>query len=306
MRAAPAALPWLLAVAAAGADDAPRVSARTAKTEVTVGEVFVVEVVAKGPPGAVFTFPAETGDEDVVLRTPLAGPDVEPPPVAGHRYQAQVFTLGETAVPAIPVEFRLADGSEGKLETEPVPLRVASLLPKDPAEQKLADIRGPAPLAIGRGFWIALAVALVAAAAMAFWLRRRRRPAPGAKPVSAEVAPDAEALRALEALAASRRLERGEFRGFYIALVEIAKRYLERRLGAPVLEMTSAETIAFLRDGPHGELVPVARDLAGAADRIKFARGHGIAAEAERHLESVHGLVRALESRLGPRDEKAA
>lgn len=297
---------WMLAAAAAGAEDAPRVSATVSKTEVTVGETFTVEVAAEGPPGAVFTFPAEAGNEDVVLRTP-PGSGEEPSPAAGHRYQAAVFAIGDAAVPAIPVKFRLGDGSEGEVQTEPVPLRVASLLPKDPAEQKLADIRGPGPLAIGRGFWLALAAAaLVVAAALALWLLRRRRPPAEARPAAAELAPDVEARRALDALAASGRVARGEYRAFYIALVDIAKRYLERRLGAPVLEMTSAETVAFLRDGPHGELLPVVRDLALAADQIKFARGHGVAAEAERHLEAVRGLVKTLESRLRPKEEKAA
>ncbi len=65
--------------------------------------------------------------------------------------------------------------------------------------------------------------------------------------------------------------------------------------------MTSAETLAFLRAHLHGgELVPVVRDLAEAADRIKFARGQGLVPEAERHLAAVRALVPALEARLRP------
>jgi hypothetical protein len=68
-----------------------------------------------------------------------------------------------------------------------------------------------------------------------------------------------------------------------------------------VLEMTTAETLAFLRSHDHGgDVLPVMRDLAGAADRIKFARGQGLAAEAERHLAAVRALVPALEARLRP------
>jgi len=304
MRAVPGLL-WLLAMAPAGAGESPRVSATAAKTEVTVGEPFPVEVAAQGPPGVVFTFPAEAGSEDVALRTPPEDPAAVPPPPGSHRYQATVFTLGEAAVPAITVRYTLPDGSEGVVETEPISLRVVSLLPKDPAERKLVDIRGPGPLAIGRSFWVALGVGLVAAATLALWLLRRR-PARGAPAPAAGVTPDTEALCAIDALAASGRVSRGEFRAFYITLSEIAKGYLERRLGAPVLEMTTAETLAFLRSGPHGELLPAVRDLALAADQVKFARGQGVAAEAERHLESVRGLVRSLEARLRPKEEKAA
>ena len=65
--------------------------------------------------------------------------------------------------------------------------------------------------------------------------------------------------------------------------------------------MTTAETTAFLRDHAHGgELLPVMRDLAQAADQIKFARGQGLAEAAERHLAAVRALVPALEARLRP------
>jgi hypothetical protein len=116
-----------------------------------------------------------------------------------------------------------------------------------------------------------------------------------------EVAPDAEALRALAALAREGLPARGELRRFYIRLSIILKSYLERRLGARVLEMTSAETLAFLRSHPHGgDLLPVVRDLAEAADRVKFAKGQGLVPEAERHLAAAQALVPALEAKLRP------
>jgi hypothetical protein len=65
--------------------------------------------------------------------------------------------------------------------------------------------------------------------------------------------------------------------------------------------MTTAETLGFLREHEHGgELLPVIRDLAQAADRIKFARGQGLAEAAEGHLAAVRTLVPALETRLRP------
>jgi hypothetical protein len=134
------------------------------------------------------------------------------------------------------------------------------------------------------------------------WLRRRRRK--GREPVEAptpRLSPEAEALAALDRLQASGVLARAEYRPFYIALAEIAKRYLERRLDAPVLEMTSSEAVAFLRDHAHAAtLAPVVRELATAADQVKFARGKGQAEEAERHLAAVRQLVTTLEARLQP------
>jgi hypothetical protein len=303
----------LLGVAAAAVPPpvgtAPRspvaVKAAASKAEVTVGEVFHVELEAAGPAGTTFTFPGEAATDTFELRTPPAsvGKGAAPAPEPGtHRYEASVYALGETAIPAIPVRYRLPDGTTGEASSEPIALKVVSLLPKDPQLQKLADIRGPRPVGIGRAFWVALVAALAVAAGLAAWLvrRRRRREAPPALPVP-EAPPADEALRALDALARRGLLARGEYRAFYIQLTAVAKRYLERRLGAPVLEMTTAETLAFLRDHRHGgAFQPAVRDLAEAADRIKFARGQGLSQEAERHLAAVRALVAALEERLRP------
>ena len=281
------------------------VTATASRSEVTLGEAFTLELKATGPAGATYTFAGEASADTLELRTPAAPAGAAAAPAAEpgtHRYEATVFALGEFQVPPIPVRYRLADGTTGEAASAPLALKVVSLLPKDAAEQKLADIRSPAAVGVGAPFWIAFGIAVLLLGALAFWLiRRRSRSAePSAPSVPAEP-PDVEALRALDTLAAEGLPGRGELRPFYIRLTAIAKRYLERRLGAPVLEMTSAETLAFLRAHPHaGELLSVVRDLAEAADRIKFAKGQGLGPEAERHLASARALVPALEAKLKP------
>jgi len=291
------------------ADATPPVTviATTSKDEVTVGETFTIELKALGPPGTTYRFAPGASEDEIELRTPEPAAS-EPtsaqdaPEPGTHRYEAAVYALGEVQIPPLPVRYTLPDGTEGEAETEPILLKVGSLLPRDADEQKLADIRGPLTVAIGPLFWVALAVALLAGAGLVTWLVRRRRKetAPEAAPVPQTPA-DVEALRALDQLAASGLLDARAFREFYIRLTTIAKRYLERRLAAPVLEMTTAETLAFLREHEcGGELLPVIRDLAQAADRIKFARGQGLAEAAQRHLAAVRALVPALEAWLRP------
>jgi hypothetical protein len=291
----------LLAQASAAPAASPSVRVTASKNEVTLGEPFQLEVRAEGPTGTVWTFPPELRDERAELRALPLDPQAPLPP--GHqRYEAVVFGLGKVELPALKVGYRLADGSSGEAASEPLAIRVGSLLPRDPQEQKLADIQAPLPLEIGRPFWYASALALAALAGAAAWLLHRRRMAtrPAAAPAP-ELTPDAEAVAALERLRASGVLERREHRAFYIALTEIGKRYLERRLQAPVLEMTSSEAVAFLRGHEHGQaLAAVVRELATAADQVKFARGEGQAEEALRHLAAVRQLVGELEARLRP------
>jgi hypothetical protein len=303
----------LLAPCRGLAAEAPAVAAVPSKSEVTVGEVFAVDVKASGPSGTRWTFPELAGNDSVEIRraAPAEGAGTAsgapPLPPGTSRYEAVVYALGDVELPAIPVKYRLPDGGEGEASTTAVPLRVVSMLPKDEAEPKLADIHAPLALPIGAAFWIGLAALVLLMASLALWWRRRRRRARASTaPAAQELAPDVEARQALERLAASGARERGEYRGFYIALTEIAKRYLERRLAAPVLEMTSAEMLAFLRDHAHGRgFAPALRDLAGAADQVKFAAVDGRAEEALRHLGAVRETVDALEALLRPSASEA-
>jgi hypothetical protein len=301
------------AVAAAGAD-AVRVTATASKSEVTVAEAFTVDLMASGPSGTVYTFPPEVVSESAELRpfpapSPAAetaagsGPGPAPLSEGQHRYEARVFGLGEVKLPILAVRYRLPDGTEGTAESEAITVRVGSLLPKDAQEQQLADISGPVGVGVAPVFWLALGmtVLVLGAAALLIWRRRRRPKATVAPMPVPDLPPAAEAQAALEKLARAGHFARGDGRGYYIALAAIAKRYLERRLGAPIVEMTSAEMLACLRDSPHGgELLGPMRELATAADQVKFAKGEAFRDEGERHLEATRRLVERLEQRLAP------
>lgn len=288
------------------------VIATASAEEVTVGETFTIQLKALGPEGTRYRFAVGASEDEIELRTPEpetneAGEEIVPEP-GTHRYEAEIFALGDVQIPPLPVRYVLPDGTEGEAESEPIDLKVGSLLPRDAEEQKLADIRGPLAVGIGPLFWVALVVSFVLLALLVAWLLSRRKAdeapaAPAVPPTPADV----EALRALDELRASGLLESQAFREFYIRLTVISKRYLERRLGAPVLEMTTAETLAFLRHHEHGDgLLTVIRDVAQAADQIKFARGLGLAEAAEGHLAAVRNLIPALEARLRPVEPEAA
>jgi hypothetical protein len=297
---------WLLLLLGLGASaralaSEPAVAAQASKTDVSVGERFVVELRLSGPDGTTWNVPEAPGDEKVELRPAPAGETPVPPDL--RRFEAAVYATGEVEVPSIAVVYRPPDGPEGEARTEPIPLRVLSVLPKDKEEQKLVDIRGPLGLSVGPAFWVACGVLLLAVGGLVYWLFRRRRRADTLKPSGPPpLPPDVEARQRLDRLAASGLLARGELRAFYIELVQIAKGYLERRLVAPVLEMTSSEMVAFLRDHPAaGWLASPARELASAADEIKFARGAGLTQQAERHLQAVREWIPRLEEQLRPK-----
>lgn len=287
------------ALAKAASGQTVSVVARPPSTEVAPGQSFVVEVTATGPTGSEWTFPAQAGTEhvDLELQPP---PEKAPPRPGTATYRGAVFALGDAEIPAIAVQYRLPGGEKGSTSSAPVKLKVVSALPKGEENPQPADLRPPVTLPVGAAFWAALGLALVLVGMVAAWLiRRRRQAAEPVAPTVPEVPPEEEARLALERLAASGLVEREEYRQYYIELATIAKRYLERRLDQPVLEMTSAEVAALLRDHPlAGPHLPVMRDLMGAADWVKFARGSAQVEAAQRHLASVRGIVAAVEETL--------
>jgi len=285
----------MAASASAAAPAEVTVTATVTPEEVTVGQTFTVELQVKAPAGATLTFPEAVADDTIEL-APAPGP--APAPTTA-RYLGRCFALREAAVPPLTVRYRLADGRVGEAASAAVPLRVVSLLPKGEESPALADIRPPVAVPVSALF-LATAGALIAAAGLAVLaLLRRRRQRRTAETAPPPLPADAEALAALSRLTTAGLVEAADYKAFYVALTEIAKRYLERRLEAPVLEMTTTETLAFLRRHPHGaSLVGVVRDVTAAADHVKFARGSSQRATAERHLQAVRELVTTLEARL--------
>lgn len=295
-----------VAVAQLPATSGVHALARVSATEVTVGQTFMVEVVADGPAGTIWTFPPHPGSEQVDLELVPSTPE-KPPKPGSATYHGAVFALGEVEVPAIAVQYASPGGQSGTVSTTPVALRIGSVIPKSETEPKPADLRPPVKLTVGVAFWVALGLALVAIAGLVAWLvRRRRKPVEVGAPVVPEVPPEVEARAALDQLASSGLIEHEEYRPFYITLATITKRYLDRRLGAPVLEMTSAEVASLLRNHPlAGPHLPSVRDLMLAADWVKFAHGSAQAEAARRHLAAVRGIVASIEETLQAQDRVA-
>jgi len=276
-----------LALAQAGAP-APTIEVRPSTTNIAIGERFQVTVEARGPSGVAFEFPKGISDGSVELVQ--SNPSTALANVV--TYDAQVFAIGAAArIPAIEIQYRSKDGGAGTARSAPLPLNIVSTL--DPKEENPApaDFAPPLPVLVSRAFWIASSVAgLLLIAGLVLLIRRLRFPKKPVDPVvTPAVSPEEEALNGLERLATSRTAI--EPRAFYIQLVQLLKQYLERRLEAPVLEMTSTETLAFVKahawTSPHAAAV---RDLVTAADLVKFG-GSSDASNADRQIQLVRDLV---------------
>jgi hypothetical protein len=265
----------------------PVIEVRPSTANVSIGERFQVVVEARGP-GEAWEFPKQINDGSVELiqsnpSTALANTVT---------YDAQVFAIGtEARLPEIEVHYQAADGSPGVVKSAPFPLTVVSTLDPNDKNPAPADFAPPVPVLVSRAFWVASSIAsLLLLAGLVLLIRRIRFPKkPVEITVTPAISPEEEALTGLDRLAAARAAL--EPKAFYIQLIQILKQYLERRLEAPVLEMTSTETLSFVKThswtAPHAVAL---RDLVTSADLVKFG-GSSDASNADRQIQLVREIV---------------
>jgi hypothetical protein len=131
------------------------------------------------------------------------------------------------------------------------------------------------------------------------WWRRRHRPPETIAPEPLP-SPEAEALAALDALAAEGS---ADGKRFYFDLTAILKRYLERRYAIPAAEMTVEELLPQVARLPLScELAEPLKALCRLAEPIKFADA---AADPER-MPADLAFVRQLVRRTTPDPEEVA
>lgn len=118
--------------------------------------------------------------------------------------------------------------------------------------------------------WVILAIALIAVAVTLFVLYRKNGSIipHRAKPVD----PYEEAMKQLTSLRARKLAENGQEKEFYTALVDILRKYLERRFSINAMEMSSTQILDSLRSNPETRgNQPRIRQILEIADFVKFA-----------------------------------
>lgn len=252
-------------------------------------------------------------------------------------YTLSTFTPEDYTIPPLMIPITLPTGATQELTTQPIAIKVKSILPEDEKEYELRDLKSPVPvfsgILTGRVVAVAVGVLILLALAYGIWKWRHRPPA-----LSLPVAPprpeDVVALERLNALKAMLEALNEEptqetCRAFGLELSEALREYLERRYTFGALEMTTGEIQAVLpgmisRFQPFTQ--PKGPDMCGPVievlesnDLLKFAKAvlpkpalcqlvdTSIAiVEATKHVEFIHSSQSDLENRdEAPRREVA-
>ena len=190
------------------------------------------------------------------------------------RFLLTTFTTGDYVIPPIPVEFMLPDSTVKYLISEPVPIRVKSLLAESADTTDIRDIKGPIEFPESRALYYYLGGALLLitlVGAYIYWrIRKKRLGLSG--PIDTRT-PWEIASEQLAFLKEKRYPEEQKFKLYYIELTEIVRAFMGRVYQIPVLDMTTEEFLFAAEETRIPNEVKIRlRDFLRFGDLVKFAR----------------------------------
>lgn len=190
------------------------------------------------------------------------------------RFLLTTFTTGDYIIPPIPVQYMTADSTKKILVSEPVPIKVKSLLAEAADTADIRDIKAIFEFQSKIPLWYyivggLLFLALVGGAIL--WWKKSRRLVPEG-PIDSRPAWEIASER-LAILKEKDYLVAGEIKLFYVELSEIIRWFLSRMYDIPVLDMTTYEFLSeiALQDIDE-ELNKRLTDFLQFADLVKFAK----------------------------------
>lgn len=276
---------------------------------VRVGDPFEVVVTVPLVEGRVVSWP-KGGDSAAPVALRGAVRVSTQAGAAGGRMATARYPVAAWVTGTVPVGLATVDieDQQGR-RTVPLPpavVVVRSVLPLDTNEHRPRPPRAPFPRVVPWWERWGPAVAVVAfLAALAWWMRRRRHPAPPA--LQAVPDPLAEARAAFQQLEQLTLADAGEGALHVGACLDIVRRYLAARFPRASEALTSAELLAELAGDAR---VPTARlvSLLAEGDRVKFAPAAVARAQARAVALEARAVVEAVdEACLAPvRHETAA
>jgi hypothetical protein len=291
------------AAASANVDPAaPTVAARIDSAVAHVGDALTLTITAVSRRGVPVNLPnvVDLGPFSLLSRT-------ESDRDLGDGHVRREFVLkiaayepGPQIVPAVDVTYLGPGGDVRQTRTEPVPVKIASLIANEP-EPALKENAGPVTVWKRDLTLVTIAGGLLAAGlgALVTWVIVRRlrqrvivRPGPPPRP------PHEVALERLDRLGAYGFLENADNRPFYFAVSEVIRDYLGGRFDFDSLELTTDELVSELRRRAGRTLV--LGEIEGwlsACDLVKFAKVSPTATEARGSLEIAIRIVESTRPR---------
>lgn len=184
-----------------------------------------------------------------------------------------VFELGELQIPPMAIHYTDSRGRGGDAWTEPVKIKVSSVIKNAKDKTELRPIKGPVSLDLGAIRLLilsALALLLLVVLIIKVIIRRKNK---RLMDLESLMPPHQRAMLELGRLEAKAFLSEGKTKEFYSELSNILRRYLDRRFQMETLEQTTFETLRNLKEKEFDqELTEKIREFLELSDLVKFAK----------------------------------
>jgi len=276
----------------------PILRVETDKETITVGDPLRLKLEVCYSPNLIVQLPGSDSDltpfdvRDYTLEGPFD--DVPGTLRLTATFVLTAFQTGELEIPSLPVFYTGPGVTAGELRTDPVPIRVRSVL--EGKEEAIEEIKPP--MEIPRD-WTSLLIRLapvVLAAAFAVFLYRKYRRKFRAKARVLKAGPGRPAhetaLEQLRLLEQSGLIVRRETDLFHTRVSEIIRRYLEERFQIDALEMTSGEILEQIpKIIASGENVHLLEEFLTRCDLVKFAKYRPHPQDMEHTLKQAYDFV---------------
>ncbi len=178
-------------------------------------------------------------------------------------------------IPPLPIEYFIGTISEPQItKTNEVVVFIHTL--EVNANEEIKDVKQPIRIELDWEFWLLLALGILIAFALAYYLFRRfRKPKDAGRRIrTAPLLPGhAIALNALDELNQKKLWQQGKVKEYNTEITEIIRKYFEHRYSFNSLEKTTDETMSVLNNLMDNEkMIGITSSFLHNADMVKFAK----------------------------------
>ncbi len=269
-------------------------------TTITIGDVVQFTLEVTRPQAVKIALPSvgsKLSDWVVRKSEPLPVKEVSAGKVTeGLQLQLAIYKTGDVEIPPLSVEVVGPGGDRKTLASQPIKMKVQSVLDGEQLKQIKVQAEIPAdykPLLL-------LLAALAALGVIVYQVTRFFGKRKEAQLASLRIvrSPAEIAREAIQNLLARKLTEKGYVKEFYLELSEILKRYLGSKLGILSLERTTDEFIHDLKQAAVcWEEYDRIKTFLMDCDLVKFAKYRPSAEEIQRIVERSFEVIDAAENK---------
>ncbi|MCP4706255.1 MAG: protein BatD [candidate division Zixibacteria bacterium] len=209
------------------------------------------------------------------------------------RFLLTTFTTGDYIIPPIPIEYMKADSTRKILISEPIAIRVSSLLSEDSDTLDIRDLKPPFDFEPSKAWLYYLLGGIVLVVVLSYYLiwRYRRKKQLEAEWVDPRK-PWEIAFEEMAILKENNYPAENQFKLYYIELSEIIRAFLGRIYTVPVLDMTTDEFCDILSELEIAEdQYKWIKGFLKHSDLVKFAKLIPELAKTETDFDESHQLI---------------